>query len=284
MLKSSILVALDGSELASQALDQALALLGSEEELVLLRVMAVSLDLNDSSPAADCTQEEATAYLDALAAPIRAQVPGLRCVVRAGNPSAVIVEVAAQERARLLVMASHGRTGPSRWLQGSVAEHVARKASCPVWLLHPGHQVVPVQTALVPLDTSARSEEAIVAAREQVAGQGGRLVLLTATQELESPDVEEPLPRYLRRYLDEMVDKLRQVGTRAESAVEEGLAVPAILRTAVTERADLIVMTSHGRSGPARWILGSVAEQVARGAPCPVLLLGPACQRQAHPA
>jgi hypothetical protein len=58
---------------------------------------------------------------------------------------------------------------------------------------------------------------------------------------------------------------------RAERRLEEGDAVTEILRVAEEAPADLIVLGTHGRTGLARLLMGSVAEQVVRRAPCPVL-------------
>src|SRR5581483_4835666 len=64
-------------------------------------------------------------------------------------------------------------------------------------------------------------------------------------------------------------------GVRAETAVVGGRAADVVLELAEQPDVRLVVMATHGRSGPSRWLLGSVAEQVVRKAPRPVLLLTP---------
>ncbi len=78
-------------------------------------------------------------------------------------------------------------------------------------------------------------------------------------------------------YLEEQAERLRRQGLEVETAVRLGTPAEEILEQTMARQADVIVMATHGRSGLARWALGSVAERVARAAPVPVLLVpGPA--------
>jgi nucleotide-binding universal stress UspA family protein len=73
------------------------------------------------------------------------------------------------------------------------------------------------------------------------------------------------------RFLDEVADRIRSEGVEVETRVMAGAVAAAI--ESVTQPGDLIVMTSHGRGGIRRWIIGSVAEQLVRTATVPVLLV-----------
>ena len=73
-----------------------------------------------------------------------------------------------------------------------------------------------------------------------------------------------------RVVVDEIAKKLRAAGFKAEGVVKKGEARETILQNASDWRADLIVLGSHGRKGIKRFLLGSVAESVARHAPCSV--------------
>jgi nucleotide-binding universal stress UspA family protein len=75
------------------------------------------------------------------------------------------------------------------------------------------------------------------------------------------------------RYLEEQAQRLRNQGVIVETAVRLGNPAEAILEQAMARQVELIVMSTHGRSGLARWAMGSVAERVARSAPVPMLLL-----------
>jgi nucleotide-binding universal stress UspA family protein len=95
----------------------------------------------------------------------------------------------------------------------------------------------------------------------------GEVVVAYADQE------EERLRMTARRYLDRFVERLRAQGIEARGAVRFGAPGPQILEAALAEDADLIAMTTHGRSGLQRLFYGSVAEEVLRGAKVPILLV-----------
>jgi len=138
----------------------------------------------------------------------------------------------------------------------------------------------------VPLDGSPRAERALglaeLLAQRTSLGEPALepLVILFRAVDL-SPwldldDREEARVRAneaATRYLEKLAWRLRDQGITVETAVRVGNPAEAILEQAMARRVELIVMSTHGRSGLARWALGSVAERVARSAPVPLLLL-----------
>lgn len=92
-----------------------------------------------------------------------------------------------------------------------------------------------------------------------------------------SPKIYDDLTRSMRadgqKQLDKLVAKAKAAGVRARGLLLEGMPADAINRAARSKRADLIVMGTHGRTGLARLFMGSVAERVIGGAPCPVLTI-----------
>ena len=120
---------------------------------------------------------------------------------------------------------------------------------------------------LVPLDGSKIAEVALDQARKMASSDAVELRLLQASRK--TVNDEDPSD-----YLKSLCDGLVEEGIKATSSVIDDGPVEAILQVARLENADLIVMTSRGRSGVARLVLGSVAEEVVRRAPCPVLVLG----------
>ena len=90
-----------------------------------------------------------------------------------------------------------------------------------------------------------------------------------------SPQVYEDLAASARAYgkknLDALVAKARKAGVRAKSLLLEGVPHEQIARTARRQRADVVVMGTHGRTGLAKLFLGSVAGRVIAIAPCPVM-------------
>ena len=131
---------------------------------------------------------------------------------------------------------------------------------------------------LVPLDGSALAESAIAKAMD-VAGDESTFMLLRAAEAHTLPGVDPTeaqveVVREAEEYLASVATRLREQGvTNVETTVWYGPAPSAIVEAARLRKADLIVMSTHGRSGLGRLILGSVAESVLRGATTPILLL-----------
>ena len=90
-----------------------------------------------------------------------------------------------------------------------------------------------------------------------------------------SPKVYEEIEASARaagqKHLDALVTKAKKAGVRAKGLLLEGVPHDRIVRAAKAKRVDLVVMGTHGRTGLARFFLGSVAERVVSMAACPVL-------------
>jgi nucleotide-binding universal stress UspA family protein len=136
------------------------------------------------------------------------------------------------------------------------------------------------KTILVPLDGSRLGEEALGAAIG-VVRSGAKLLLIRAVEAHGSPftdrnEAQAAVVREAVLYLAGVADRMRRVGvTDVETSVWYGAAVEEIADAARLRKADLIVMSTHGRSGLSRLVLGSVAEGVLRATTTPVLLLRP---------
>jgi nucleotide-binding universal stress UspA family protein len=139
------------------------------------------------------------------------------------------------------------------------------------------------QRVLVPLDGS-RVAEAILPFIEQIAGPLDMEVLLVRVVPLTSMDVVgmakeaqagAPILKELdaQGYLEPLVASLKAKGGRAGARVRIGDPATEIVAAAKEINADLIAMTTHGRTGLGRLLFGSVAEAVLRGSPIPVFLL-----------
>ena len=138
---------------------------------------------------------------------------------------------------------------------------------------------------VVPTDFSECSEEAWRVAR-RVAAAGGELILTHILAEAplyresfttDISQVYEGARRWAQAALEEWVAKARAEGLAARDVLRSGVAYREIVALAADERADLIVLGTHGRGGMDRVLLGSVADRVVRLAPCPVLTVrGPA--------
>jgi nucleotide-binding universal stress UspA family protein len=136
---AEILVPLDGSLLAEQALPKAVELIGHRPgaTLILLRaVEATTLPGADPIDAQVSVVHEAEDYLESVAARLRAAgVPAVKTSVWYGSAAPSILEAARMRKPDLIMMSTHGRSGFRRLALGSVAESVLRGASIPVFLI-----------------------------------------------------------------------------------------------------------------------------------------------------
>ena len=132
---------------------------------------------------------------------------------------------------------------------------------------------------LVPLDGSTLAEGALGQAVELARQGGGTLVLLRAAEARTFPsadptEAQVAVVSEAQTYLEGVAERLRAEGlAKVEASVWYGPPAHVIAEAARMRRADLIVMSTHGRSGVGRLILGSVAESVLRGTTVPILLL-----------
>lgn len=142
------------------------------------------------------------------------------------------------------------------------------------------------QTILVPLDGSALAERAINPAIELARHTDGRIIFLTApvytdTIVTSSAAYGMAMPTLegttaydeAQEYLGNLCRARACDGVTLEMRVVDGVPADTIIATARREQADLIVMSTHGRSGLARVLMGSVTEDVLHSAPCPVLVI-----------
>ena len=139
MRTKTILIPLDGSEMAEAALAEARQLSGPDSTLVLVRAAsAVALPGTDAIDAQIYAVQEAEAYLDELKTNLEAQgVRGVDVHVWYGPAAAAIVDAARLYGADLIVMSTHGRSGLGRVVFGSVAESVLRGTAVPILLVRP---------------------------------------------------------------------------------------------------------------------------------------------------
>jgi nucleotide-binding universal stress UspA family protein len=132
---------------------------------------------------------------------------------------------------------------------------------------------------LIPLDGSALAESAIAKALEVAGDRKTTLMLVRAAEAhtlpgLDPTEAQVEVVREAEEYLSAVAARLKEQGAEnVETSVWYGPAAPAIVDAARLRKADLIVMSTHGRSGLGRLILGSVAESVLRGTTTPILLL-----------
>jgi nucleotide-binding universal stress UspA family protein len=293
----TILIPLDGSALAERALAYATALsVPTAARLVLLRVVI-------APSSAEMRFDEAQAralggaerYLADVASDLRRR--GFRvepAARRASKPAAAIGSEASECAADLIVMTSHGRTGPGRWIFGSVAESVVAGSRVPV-LVERATQ--PIQRELllsdaplllVPLDGSGHAEAALQTAVKLAGDLGGELMLLGVETPNDVLDAEadvavyfnrlEPPERveaaeYLARTAERVARQAPQIAVHTQ--VRWGYPAEEIVAAATETGAALVVMATHGRTGLNRAVVGSVAGRVLEHGSTPLVLVRP---------
>jgi nucleotide-binding universal stress UspA family protein len=199
--------------------------------------------------------------------------------LKTGSASDAVLESARTLDVDLTVMATHGRTGLAHVWCGSVTETVLRRAPCPMLVVRPlAAAPRPFQRILVPLDGSPLAEAILPHAVEMARRYQATLLLLRVTEAHTFPGVD-PVDAQVRvvaeaeAYLAEVERSLAAAGVAVDCAVRYGHATEEIIDHAERRKADLIAMSTHGRTGLPRAALGSVAETVLRASSVPLLLL-----------
>ncbi len=201
-------------------------------------------------------------------------------IIEAGAPHRMLLESAASHDVDLIVVGAHETSG--RTLHGSTTDRVLRKATCPVWVVA-GDSGLPPERVVAPVDLSPLSEECLHAALELLgAFDGGALdvealfVLTAEEHESSTQFTPQQIERLAHEELERFVDGLEAPGGgEIRRKVRIGDIRKEILREIDDASADLLVLGTHGRSGFERFLLGSVAADMAGRAPCNVLIIPP---------
>jgi nucleotide-binding universal stress UspA family protein len=226
---------------------------------------------------------------------------GARLVIvqrKALEPAAAILEYAREAGVDLLVMGTHGRSGPGRLLLGSVAEEVMRRAPCPVLVMRQledgkNRSVRLVRHIVVPVDFSLPAQDALLAAGDVALRYGARLTLLHVVEEPEwaaaYPDWRAVPPTPHEKVTARVQHKLRGAaaalppGVHCEIELRGGDPATEIVAFAERTGADLVVMASRGLTGIERLVFGSTAEAVIRAVDAPVMVVHPSAHAAEHP-
>ncbi len=294
---TKILVPLDGSATAEAVLPYAEAFAAGFKTSVEL-MSVIDIGAMTTHLAADkvqhldtiiATEEKNSAsYLENVAK-IFSRFP-TECRIVRGHPADAILETTSKGRDTLTAMATHGRSGAKRWLLGSVAEKVLRGTTKPLFLVRAAAAKASPQriinSIVVPLDGSSLAEQILPTVSNWAQALDVEVTLIRAFEFPASAyyGSENYLPDYgafreearkeAADYLKEKADSLVSEGVRTVSTrTIEGPAANEIISYAQTEPRAVIAMSTHGRSGVRRWILGSVTEKVVRHGNDPVLVV-----------
>lgn len=310
-LYQHIIVPLDGSELSAQALPAARMLAqAAGARITLLRSFTAAPNWQVNAQQGRYSGALSIAEHDRIAAYLLTQKRQLEkfgvtrpinTLVKEGPPVGVITRLAAEHPEALLVMSTHGRGGFSRLVMGSVTSRVVGGVQNPVFTVRCNDDETPVpmesvEHIILPLDGSRFAERALDYAAELARLFGARMTLCQSTHGADyfsdrtdwtrlngEGGLHYGGPAALSERLSELsVDYLHRIARRLEAhhgitgvrLVNTHAAAPdAIAELAREPAQSLVVMTTHGRSGVGRALLGSVADRVVRHSPAPTLLV-----------
>ncbi len=206
-----------------------------------------------------------------------------------GRPADEIVRFAEGRGYGLIAMATHGRSGIGRWVYGSTTDKVLYATTLPMLVVRPREEGPPADVTfrrlLLPLDGSELGESVIphadALARQMSLEVEVVRVVPTATMAYSSgfdpsfydPKIFDYVSDNAKDYAEQKTAELQEAGLKATSMVLQGHAPTQIVERADAAEGTLIVMSTHGRTGAGRWVLGSVADRVMRASHAPVLLV-----------
>ena len=289
-----ILVPLDGSPLAERALPAAITLAQAFSktepcEVHILRVVTpimVALEPTLYTETIYLGEEESKSYLAAVALEYADSGVPLVASAETGSVAETIIYYAQENEINLIVISSHGRSGLSRWVYGSITDKVLRQSCCATMIIR--QQVEKVagtfKKILVCLDGSALAEQVLDSALPLAECSQAEIMLLRVVEpanllfDMDTADQVQESVNAIERgeaeaYLNNLMVQLPPFSGALTARTLMGAPADTILDFAQEQHVDLIAMSSHGRSGISRWIYGSVAEKVMRGATCATLIM-----------
>lgn len=305
VMERQLLIPLDGSLLAEQALDYAVVLARRNSSVLhLVRVVGypplvpayewpVPSAVDSRQWLAD-ERQAAQTYLDELKARYEQQGLAVRTTILDGEPAHAIIQFATEQTSvREIVLASHGRSGLGRWVLGSVAEKLVQATPVPILVIHGDERKVEtfkippeLRTIIVPLDGSAIAEQALPLASQLAEAHSAELVLLSVTPGIDDPGLIESglVPMWsagekaqareqAQKYLEQLEQSLQTPRLRLRHLVVSGTPAEMIDEIAQETVASMIVMATHGRSGFSRMWMGSVATKLIRSSQRPIFLV-----------
>lgn len=289
-----VLVARDFSSVSNRALRHGLALAARTH--ATLHILHADV-LHEVEKQTDDHPSPAEG-LDALRQELKAEgavsnaeldsVSVVEAVRRDVAPGPAILNYAEEEDIDMIALGTHGRRGASRIVLGSVAEEVVRHAPQPVLTVRGTSADAglppprPIDQILVPVDFSDNAREALMYAREWARLYDADIEVLHVVEEDLHPafyvggvssiyDVEPELEEKVKATLNDFVTDTIGSTDGVNTHMRTGSASSTIVEFAGEQDVDLVCLSTHGRTGLERFLLGSVAEKVVRYVDCPVL-------------
>jgi universal stress protein E len=206
-------------------------------------------------------------------------------VVRAGNPARVIMDAIARDEPDVLIVGPHERRGVVDALQGTITEKAVSSRRCPVLVVQQSASAN-YRNVLLALDVAAGSRAAVGAAERFVLRDGAQATAIHACASpdhavLQLPGAEgagaalhaDCSPDTASLAMRELLERESADPTRYEVIVAQGNPLPTIMRAIEVRQPDLLVVGTRGDGRMRRAVLGSVANQLLKVAPCDILIV-----------
>lgn len=295
----TILVPLDGSEIAERALPWARAVAGDNATITLLEVVPVASSVRSIGGQVIGSAETIQEGYRQMAEQQLHDALGrwfdtndkVATRIAPGDPGEQILAIAAELDADLIVMSSHGRGSIGRFVSGSVADRVVRHAPVPIMIVGPEGVInhsASISRIIAPVDYSALSPAALPVAGSLSKQTGAPVTVLHAivrNSDMTSfyPAVigtvppsaydmaDERMQLEAQDLVDKAVEELRSNGVEATGELATGNPAQSIMST--LQKGDVIVMSGHSRQGLARWVLGSTSMKLIRNSQAPVVIV-----------
>ena len=280
------LLAVDGSDNSYEAV-HALKYFSRAEQLTLLHALNVprpaypmllpELAAEQYKTFEQIMREDGERLLDRIQSLLPMHAGPSTRHLRIGSPAQVIVSMAEEQKADLIVMGARGLGPIKEWLLGSVSHRVLTLASCATLIVN--GPVKAMKQILLPLEGLSDAEAAIRFLQLKPFHEAVDVTLLTILTSTEPPRpgdaaaaaaATEKLEEKAA-YIEGVAERLRAIGYEAHGVAVVGTPSSMILQEATTPQSDLILMGTRGRQGMTRFLLGSVSHEVLHKMPCPVL-------------
>lgn len=277
-----ILVPLDGSETAEAILPFVQEIAKHTQGQIVLVTSVQQTGVWDATLSLQVLDKEEQVAQDYVKNKAAALGPNVTARVTRGEAAEAILTVAEDEKADLIGISTHGRSGFTRWLFGSVATKILETSPVPVLFLHPkegedkGAPGPAIKKVLVPLDGSPEAMSVLPIVEEFAKTMGASLVLFHAVAPIASypgfeaaavtgvGDVLNDLQEQAKQILTKTAQEVKSRGVDAKAAIVIDTATDGVLRAADELKVDLIAIGTHGRGGLGRMVLGSTADSVVR--------------------
>jgi nucleotide-binding universal stress UspA family protein len=287
-----IVVPLDGSPLAEAVIPFAAEIVSkSGGELVLVTAVQQVGVWDATLTLMDRETEAARDYLEATRKAVAGRVS---TKIVSGDAAEAVLACVDEIGADMLAISTHGRSGLARWLFGSTATHMLEQSKVPLLVIRPkegedkGAPGPVVKKILVPLDGSDVAHGILPVVEDFAKAIGATLVLYHAVAPLAAyPGFEMAGASAIGQVVDDLQAQANEIltkaardvksrGVEATIAVNLNTAVDGIIQAGDELGVDLIAISTHGRGGLGRAVLGSVADGVIRRtADIPCLVIRP---------